>query len=62
MRQSGVGLRLTFHELLACVLLEEGIVDNGAVEVVEHEEEDGLDLLLGVARVVRESSILMTIS
>lgn len=43
---------LAFHEFLACVLLEEGIVDNGAVKVVEHEKEDGLDLLFCVTGVV----------
>lgn len=50
--------RLTLEELLAGVLLEEGIVLHWAVEVVDHEQENWLDLLLGIASVVRESGVL----
>lgn len=50
--------RHTLQELLAGVLAEEGVVLDRTVEVVDHELEDGLDLLLGVASVGGKSSIL----
>jgi hypothetical protein len=49
---------LTLQELLASILLEEGFVGDRAVQVVNHQLEDRLNLLLGVSRVVSKSSIL----
>jgi hypothetical protein len=43
---------LTLEELLTGVLLEKGLVLHWAVEVVDHKQQDWLDLLLGVAGVV----------
>jgi len=42
----------TFHELLACVLLEECLMFNGAGKVVDHQAENGKDLFFGVIRVM----------
>lgn len=50
---------LTLEELFAGILLEEGLVDNWAGEVVDHQLQDRLDLLLGVAGVVCKGSILI---
>jgi hypothetical protein len=47
------------EELFAGILLEEGLVDNWAGEVVDHQLQNGLDLLLGVAGVVCKGSILI---
>jgi hypothetical protein len=44
---------LTLQELFASVLLEERFVDNWAGEIVNHELEDRLDLVLCVAGIVR---------
>lgn len=49
---------LTLEELLAGVLLEESFVADGAVEVVDHQMEDGLDFFLVVSRVVGEGGVL----
>jgi hypothetical protein len=49
---------LTLQELLAGILLEEGLVHNGAGEVVDHQLQNRLDLLLGVAGVVCKSVVL----
>lgn len=49
---------LTLQELLAGVLLVEGLVDDRTGKVVDHELEDGLDLLLGVASIVSNGGIL----
>ena len=51
---------LTLQELLAGVLAEEGVVNNRAVEVVDHELEDGLDVVLGVAGVVGKGGVPLT--
>ena len=48
----------TFEELLASVFLEEGFMCDGTDQVFEHEQEDGLYLLLRVARVLCECSVL----
>lgn len=49
----------TLQEFLAGILLEEGLVGDRAVEVVNHEAEDRINLLLGVSGVVREGGILL---
>lgn len=49
---------LTLQELLAGIFAEEGIVTNGPSEICDHELEYRLNVLLGVAGVVCESSIL----
>lgn len=51
---------LTLQELLASVLLVEGLVDDRPGKVVDHELEDGLDLLLGVASIVSNGGILIS--
>ena len=48
---------LTLQELLAGIFAEESIVDNGTVKVVNHELEDRLDVLLGVAGVVSQGRV-----
>jgi hypothetical protein len=50
--------QLTFGKLLACILLEEGLMDDRASEIVDHELEDWLNLLLCVSCVVGKSIIL----
>lgn len=50
---------LTLEELLASVLLEERVVLDRAVEVVDHEQQNWLNLLLRVASVVGESGVLV---
>ena len=50
--------RLTLQELLAGIFLEEGLVGDGPCQVVDHQEEDRLDLLLGVAGIVLNGFIL----
>ena len=49
---------LTFEELLAGVFLEKGFVGYGADEVFKHEQEDRLDLVLGIAGVFCKSRVL----
>lgn len=51
-------MQLTLQELLAGVFLEEGFVGDRAVKIINHQLEDGIDLLFGVSRVVSESGIL----
>ena len=48
----------TLEELFAGILLEECFVDNGAGQIVDHEMENRLNLLLCVASVVRDSLVL----
>lgn len=48
----------SLQELLAGVFLEEGFVGDRAVEIINHQLEDGVDLLFGVTGVVSESGIL----
>jgi len=43
---------LTLHKLLTSVFAEESIVNDRAGKVVDHELEDWLDVLLGVASIV----------
>jgi len=47
----------TLHELLAGVLLEESFVGDRTVEVVNHQAEDRVDLLLSVSCVVGQSGV-----
>jgi hypothetical protein len=54
--------KLTLKELLASVLLEEGFVDQRPCQVVNHELDDGLNLVLGVASVVGKCLVLGCIS
>lgn len=56
----GVCCGLTFQKLLASVLLEKSLVNDGAREVVNHQLKDGLDLLLSIARVVLQGGIPRT--
>jgi hypothetical protein len=51
---------LTLQELLAGIFAEEGVVDDGPVKVVNHELEDRLNVLLGVAGVVGEGRVPST--
>lgn len=51
-------VRHTLQELLASILLKESLVHDGSREVVDHELQDRLDLLLRVAGVVCEGVIL----
>jgi hypothetical protein len=44
--------RLTLQELLTSVLLVKGLVDDGASKIINHQEEDWLNLLFRVASVV----------
>lgn len=50
-------MSLTLQELLAGVFAEESVVNNGSVKVVNHELEDRLNFLLGVAGVDSKSGI-----
>ena len=49
----------TLEKLLAGIFAEEGVMSDWTSEVVDHELEDRLNILLGVASVVGESSVLM---
>jgi len=49
---------LTLEELLAGVLLEEGFVNNGAREVINHQLQDRLDLFLSVTSIVCKGGVL----
>lgn len=42
----------TLEELLAGILLEEGFVADGSSKIVDHQAENGQDLILRVACVV----------
>jgi hypothetical protein len=53
---------LTLQELLAGILLEEGFVGDRAVEVINHQLENGVDFFFGVSRIVSESGILRIVS
>lgn len=48
----------TLEELLACVLLKERLMSDRACKIVNHELEDWLDLLFGVASIVSQSRVL----
>ena len=48
----------TLEELLACVLLEERLMSDRSCKIVNHELEDWLDLLFGVASIVSQSRVL----
>lgn len=51
--------RHTLEELLAGIFLEKCLVAHRTVEVVNHQPENRGDVLLGVTRIVSESSILV---
>lgn len=51
--------QFTLEELLACVFTEEGVMLDRAREVVDHELEDRLNILLGVTSVRGEGRILL---
>jgi len=59
-RRHGLGgsAELTLQEPLARVLLEEGLMDDGTSHVVNHGDDDGLDVVLGVPGIVLEGVIL----
>ena len=48
---------LTLQELLAGIFAEESVVNDGTVKVVDHELEDRLDVVLGVAGVVGKGRV-----
>lgn len=48
----------TFHELLASVLLVEGLMLNRRAQVINHDIKEGADLFFRVARVMNEELIL----
>jgi hypothetical protein len=48
----------TLEELLASVLLEEGFVDQRPGKVVDHEGDNRLKLILGVAGIVGKCGVL----
>lgn len=50
----------TLEELLAGVLLEESIVDDGTCQIVDHKLGDRLNLFLGVAGVELQSCVLQS--
>ena len=50
---------ITLHELLARVLLEEGLMLDGPDQVVQHKAKDRKDLLLSVVREMDEVRILV---
>jgi hypothetical protein len=52
-------LQHTLDELLARVLLEEGFVDHRARHVIDHQDDDGMDLFLSVAGIIFEGLILL---
>lgn len=53
----------TFKELLAGILLEECfMLHDWLVEVINHELEDGLDLLFRIACIMGQSGILQTLA
>ncbi len=54
------GWLLTLQELFASVLLEEGLVDHWSSQVVNHQLEHGLNLLLRVSGVVLNGLVLLT--
>jgi hypothetical protein len=56
------GRLLTLQELLASIFLEEGFVRDGTVEVVNHQLEHRVNLLLGIPGVVSKGGILIQVS
>ena len=48
----------TLQKLLASILLEEGLVNDRTCQVVNHELDDRLNLLLIVSGIVSKSCIL----
>lgn len=52
----------TFQKLFACILLEEGLVRDWARQVVDHQLQDGLDLVLSVTGIVSQGNILECVS
>ncbi len=49
---------LTLHELLARILLEEGLMNDRTGQVINHELEDGLNFLFGIAGIISKRVIL----
>jgi hypothetical protein len=49
---------VTLEELLASVLLEESFVSNRTSKVINHKQEDWLDLSLIIAGIVTQGDIL----
>jgi len=58
---SGDVRELTLEELLASILLEECFMHHRAGQVVNHELEHRVDLLLGVSGIVGKSLVLSTV-
>ena len=54
-----VQMTFTFQEFLACILLEEGFMDDRPAKVINHKLKYGLDLLFCIASVMREGEILL---
>ena len=55
-----LAIKHTFEEFLASILLEECFVDGGARQVVNHEVDNRLNLILCVACIIRNSRILLS--
>jgi hypothetical protein len=53
---------LTLEELLACVFLEESFMGDRAGKVVDHQFEYGLDRLFGIASIVSQGWVLLSVS
>lgn len=49
----------SLEELLAGVLLEESLVDDGASKIVNHKLDDGVNVLFGVASIVSQGRVLL---
>lgn len=49
----------TFQKLFTSVLLEEGLVDDGTSEVVNHQVDNRLNLLLVISSVVCQNLVLL---
>lgn len=56
--QVAVDTQPTFQELLACIFLEQCLVGNWSLKVVNHELEDGDNLLLRIASKLGECCVL----
>lgn len=50
--------KYTFHELLAGILLEECLMGDRAVQIVDHQVEDGEDLFFSVTGIMGKGCIL----
>lgn len=54
-----LAIKRTFEELLASILLEECFVDGRARQIVNHEVDNRLNLILRVACIIRNSRVLL---